>query len=128
MEAPLGNVAQITDDRRYILSQRVVLFKVKQLIESNYFKYCLINDAFQHALFINSTGSTATGIQQKKLMKILLPIPLDKDEQSRIVAVLSNVDGVLEKERSYKQKLLSLKQGLVNDLLSGKVRVNTLLN
>ena len=29
MEAPLGNVAQIPDDKRYILSQRVLLIKPK---------------------------------------------------------------------------------------------------
>ena len=32
MEAPLGNVAQIPDDKKYILSQRVLLIKPKAVL------------------------------------------------------------------------------------------------
>lgn len=37
MEAPLGNIAQIPDDRKYILSQRVILLKTKKHLINNDF-------------------------------------------------------------------------------------------
>ncbi|MCX6685051.1 MAG: restriction endonuclease subunit S [Methanoregula sp.] len=126
LEAPLGNVAQIPDNKKYILSQRVVLFKTKEFIDNLFFKYLLMSNLFQRAIVIDSTGTTATGIQQKKLLKIKLPIP-PKNEQPHIAAILSHTDKAIELEESYKQKLLALRYGLMDDLLSGKVRVNHLI-
>lgn len=53
----------------------------------------------------------------------LPPLP----EQERIASVLSQVDTVIEKETAYRDKLSRIKQGLMEDLLTGKVRVTTLL-
>jgi type I restriction enzyme S subunit len=55
---------------------------------------------------------------------ILLP-PLP--EQQRIAEILSQIDQTIEKEQQYKEKLQRIKQGLMQDLLTGKVRVNHLV-
>ena len=59
----------------------------------------------------------------KSFQFALPPLP----EQQRIAEVLSQIDKVIEKEENYKRKLESLKRGLMEDLLTGKVRVNKLL-
>uniref|UniRef100_A0A7C5X434 Restriction endonuclease subunit S n=1 Tax=Thermocrinis ruber TaxID=75906 RepID=A0A7C5X434_9AQUI len=57
-----------------------------------------------------------------------MPIPLPPlPEQKRIAEILSQIDQAIEKEEKYKQKLERLKKGLMEDLLTGKVRVNKLL-
>ncbi len=56
--------------------------------------------------------------------KLLLP-PLP--EQKRIASILSQIDEVIEKEQKYKEKLERIKRGLMEDLLTGKVRVNCLI-
>ncbi|MBE3138363.1 MAG: hypothetical protein IMZ63_00950, partial [Actinobacteria bacterium] len=48
-------------------------------------------------------------------------------EQRRIAGILSQIDETIEKEQSYKNKYERLKQGLMQDLLTGKVRVNHLI-
>ena len=48
-------------------------------------------------------------------------------EQQRIALVLSQVDKVIESEQRYKEKLERIKQGLMEDLLTGKVRVTSLI-
>ena len=45
-------------------------------------------------------------------------------EQSRIASVLSASDEAIEKEQSYKEKLLALKRGFMEDLLTGRVRIS----
>jgi len=44
-------------------------------------------------------------------------------EQQKIAEILSTVDNKLELLRRKKEKLDVLKKGLMNDLLTGKVRV-----
>jgi len=55
-----------------------------------------------------------------KDFRILLP---SKIEQLRIVQILSEVDSRIEKKQAYKSELECLKKGLMQVLLTGKVRV-----
>ena len=48
-------------------------------------------------------------------------------EQQRIASIFSQIDETIEKEQNYKEKFEKIKQGLMEDLLTGKVRVNYLL-
>ncbi|MDD8019989.1 MAG: restriction endonuclease subunit S [Acidobacteriota bacterium] len=47
-------------------------------------------------------------------------------EQRHIARILSQADEVIEKEEAYKAKLERIKRGLMEDLLTGRVRVNDL--
>jgi type I restriction enzyme S subunit len=117
-EAPLGNIAQIPDNRKYILSQRVLLLKTKSnLIFNSFLKYYLMSDCFQSALRKNSTGTTATGIQQAKLIKIPVVLP-PIQEQQVIAEVLENIDQAIAHTSSLIAKLKLMKAGLLHDLLT----------
>jgi type I restriction enzyme S subunit len=48
-------------------------------------------------------------------------------EQHRIALILSQIDETIKKEQNYKQKLERIKQGVMEDLLSGQIRVNHLI-
>ena len=124
LEAPLGNVAQIPDDRPYILSQRVVLFKTKdELMHNTFFRYQLTYEPFQCILLSESTGTTAKGIQRAKLEKLLVLVPPRYNEQELIVSKLEAIDTRIGTEEQYRDKLKLQKKGLMHDLLTGKVRV-----
>jgi len=58
-------------------------------------------------------------------LKFLKP-PLP--EQKRIASILSQIDEAIEKEQKYKEKLERIKKGLMEDLLTGKVRVLGVMN
>lgn len=61
-----------------------------------------------------------------RIKQIQIPLP-PLPEQHRIASVLSQIDEVIEKEERYKEKLERIKQGLMQDLLTGEVRVNHLI-
>jgi len=74
---------------------------------------------------MNQTGTQGnlnTGI----VKSIFVPQPR-LEEQKEIISVLSSIDKSIENETQERNKLVRIKQGLMQDLLTGKVRVNTLL-
>jgi type I restriction enzyme S subunit len=64
---------------------------------------------------------------EKDILNTLNSIFPPLSEQKRIAEILSQIDQAIEKEEQYKEKLERLKQGLMQDLLTGKVRVNHLI-
>lgn len=123
MEAPLGNVAVIPNDRRYILSQRVVLLRANQRVKHSYLFQYLRSDTFGKILEANSTGTTAKGIQQKRLVQLPVVVP-HPEEQGRIADMLGAVDSKLDALLSKQSHHQTLKRGLMQKLLTGEWRVN----
>src|SRR5699024_6548284 len=117
MEAPLGNVTQIPDNKRYLLSQRVAAFKPIAEIDKTYFRYYLLSNRFQSLLDRFSTGTTAKGISQKNLKPLEFSYPPLK-EQQKIAAILSSVDEEIEKTEEIIEQTARVKKGLMQELLT----------
>jgi type I restriction enzyme S subunit len=126
LEAPLGNVALVPDDRKYILSQRVILLKPNaELMNGVYLSLYLRWRWFQAMLNEESTGTTATGIQRKKLER--LPVLVAPKEQRAAIAEF--LHGLLRQQSRLHievKKFKLKKQGLMADLLEGKKRLECL--
>ena len=100
-EAPMGNVAQVPDNRRYILSQRTIAFDVKdELITEDFLATVLRTPSVFADLTALSSGGTAKGVSQKSLSSVEIRLPKDLKEQERIADNFSNID-----------KLITLHQG-----------------
>ncbi|MDO6654509.1 restriction endonuclease subunit S [Anaerobacillus sp. 1_MG-2023] len=69
------------------------------------------------------TGLAYPQISLKQVRETKIPIP-SKDEQQRIVDILSSVDDQIKSYRIEKERLQELKKGLMQQLLTGKVRVS----
>lgn len=123
LEAPLGNIALIPDHRKYILSQRVVLMKTnKNKISNHWLLQFMMSTDFQKLLRDSATGSTASGIQRARFEKLPLVLPLLK-EQEAIAAVLKAQDDEIQQLKCKYQKLQLLKQGMMQELLTGRIRL-----
>ncbi|MFH1792725.1 MAG: restriction endonuclease subunit S [Patescibacteria group bacterium] len=90
--------------------------------------YYLTRVKIQNYFSIYAGVTTIPDLKHGDFYRTPCVYPKSIDEQTAITNILSSSDSAIEKEEVYKQKLLSLKQGLMDDLLSGKVRVNKLLN
>ncbi|MGA3866032.1 restriction endonuclease subunit S [Ralstonia nicotianae] len=122
MEAPLGNVAVVPDDRKYILSQRVVLIRPNVHASYRFLFQYMRSDMFAAMLDKNSTGTTAKGIQQKRLVQLPVLVP-SLDEQERIAGVLGSVDEKLHALSARHSHYQTMKRGLMQKLLTGEWRV-----
>jgi type I restriction enzyme, S subunit len=124
MEAPLGNIAQVPDNKRYILSQRVILLRPKpQRFTKDYLALQMAGPRFQKELIRQSSGSTAVGIQRAKLELIQVAVPRRKQEQERATQLICLNDKQIRQHEAELIKLQSIKSGLTDDLLTGRVRV-----
>jgi type I restriction enzyme S subunit len=109
----------------YFKDGNLLWLKLREKLNKVYFVKCFnLWYRIQEDDLIIGTSQPALTIE--KLKKMLLPLP-SLPEQQRIAEILSQIDQTIEKEEQYKEKLERLKQGLMQDLLTGKVRVNHLI-
>jgi type I restriction enzyme S subunit len=121
-EAPMGNVAQI-DKEGIALAQRVIKYQgYKELLDNDFLKLALMSDGFQKTLLSEATGSTALGIKGSRLHKLKILIP-NIIEQKEIAKRIKIIDNKIQSEEMLLSKWLSIKRGLMGDLLSGKKEV-----
>ncbi|WP_454846561.1 restriction endonuclease subunit S [Pseudomonas farris] len=126
-EAPLGNLAQIETDNRLAFAQRVIILQAGPRIINTFLKYFMLGQMFRSRLFALGSGSTVEGIQQSTFRRLLITVPESLFEQEIIIQKLTEMDSKINSESKYAAKLKQTKSGLMNDLLTGHVRVTPLL-
>ena len=85
--------------------------------------YILKFSKFRNKIISSMIGTTGRQRASKEAVERLeIPLP-PSDEQERIIEILSNVDKKLELERSEKARLERIKRGLMDLLLTGKIRI-----
>lgn len=117
-EAPMGNVAQVPDNRRYILSQRTIAFDVKDdLITEDFLATVLRTPSVFADLTALSSGGTAKGVSQKSLSSVEIRLPKDLKEQERIADNFSNIDNLITLHQKKIEKLKVLKKVMLKQMI-----------
>lgn len=106
-----------------IYSGFIIRFRSKdKIFDLNYKKYCFHEAMFRQRLLQKSTVSANSNVNQESLSSLNILLPPIK-EQQKISKMLMTQDKKIDKEEAIFVKLEELKKSLMNDLLSGKVRV-----
>lgn len=114
---------------KYICSTGFSVLRVKNRVSCNshYLYYCVLNDnIFLHQILPLIIGSNYPAINSTDLVDIKIPKP-KLAEQQKISSIFSSIDTKIQKEKQELSKLKKIKEGLMQDLLTGKVRVNHLI-
>jgi len=109
-------------DKKFSAIVRLLVLIPQEEVDGEFVKYYINGEVFFPS---ESTGVPQLTRPEVAKTKIALP-PLN--EQKEIAEKLSVVDEKIRQEEKYKEKLEELKKGLMQDLLTGKVRVNNLVN
>ncbi|WP_026193473.1 restriction endonuclease subunit S [Teredinibacter turnerae] len=116
-EAPMGNVAQVPDNNKYILSQRTIAFEVNiKLIEENFLAVMLRAPLLQAKLASLSSGGTAQGVSQKSLASVDGLFPLDIKEQTKIGNLFKQLDTLISQHQAQLKKLNNIKQACLEKM------------
>jgi len=100
----------------------IIRLKEDQKTDIKYVYFYLKGPQIQkHIDRINVQSAQANlSLENINNFKIALP---QKEEQQKIASILSKVDSQIQDNQRYLHKLQELKKGLMQDLLTGKVRV-----
>ena len=129
-EAPMGNVAQVPDNKRYILSQRTIAFDVKEdIITENFLATLLRSPVVFNTLTSLSSGGTAKGVSQKSLAGVDVQIPVDLKEQTLLADYFQSLDHLItlhqcKCKRDYKALKFAWEQRKLGDLTERVTRKN----
>ena len=116
-EAPMGNVAQVPDNKGYILSQRTIAFEVdEKVIAEIYLATVLSSPNIFNRLTELSSGGTAKGVSQKTLSELDIPIPNKVEEQKQIGKYFCNLDNLITLHQRKLSKLKTIKKALLEKM------------
>ena len=116
-EAPMGNVAQVPDNKGYILSQRTIAFDVEEKILSENFLATLLRtpNVFNDLIALSS-GGTAKGVSQKSLSGLDVVIPKNIDEQNKLADYFINLDNLITLHQRKCDQMKELKKYMLKKM------------
>lgn len=110
-EAPLGEVAQVNEER-IALAQRIVCLRGKKdVLDNTFLKYYFLSPKGKAKLKAKETGTTVTGIKQSELREVLVDYP-SYNVQKQITSILSSLDEKIELNRCINENLEQQAQAL----------------
>ena len=116
-EAPMGNVAQVPDNRKYVLSQRTIAFNVdKTKVTNDFLAVLLRSQNVQHTLKSLASGGTAQGVSQKSLSQLKVILPINPKEQQEIGNFFNHFDSLIALHQRKLEKLKQLKKFLLQNM------------
>lgn len=109
--------------KRFLMASDGIRLSVNKEMNNTKFVMEMINSNFFRSIVISrSTGTTRSRIGLTELREIYVKRP-EIDEQNKMAEFLEGLDEKILNERNTNAKYKLLKQGLMSDLLSGKVEV-----
>lgn len=116
-EAPMGNVAQVPDNDKYILSQRTIAFNVNKDKISDFFLAMLLQTTTVHNQLLSlSSGGTAKGVSQKSLSGLSVAIPLSLEEQRKMEMAFKYINHLIHFQQDKIRYLEENKQFLLQNM------------
>lgn len=124
-DGTIGKVAYISDlNRPATLNSGVFVVKpVTDAYTAHFMFYVLESSVFKDFLQQLSAGSTINHLYQKDLVKFDLYVPPTTEEQEAITGILFDMDLDIYKLEEKLSKYQKIKQGMMEELLTGKVRL-----
>lgn len=121
--ASVGRIALIKnlDTPMTINPQLVVLKKIK--LNAVYLNYFMQFEDFQNQIKSKLGGGVLSTLTQEEIKRFEIYIPKTKEEPEQIAAILSDMDAELEAIEKQLEKARQIKQGMMQELLTGRIRL-----
>ena len=121
---PVGKTCIIPKNFKFgiVVADVVRIRVIDECADKEFITYILNFNTCRKRLNMEIIGTTRPRVNLTQIRSLQLPLP-SIYEQQRIASILSQIDETIEKEKKYKEKLGRIKQGLMEDLLTGNVRV-----
>ena len=125
-DGTIGKVAMVPElSKPATLNSGVFVFRTKQGLLPVFLFRVLQSSVFREFIDTLSAGSTIKHLYQKDLKKFEFEIPDDTKEQEAIAEVLTAMDKEIADLETEREKIIQIREGAMDDLLTGRVRLTT---
>ena len=104
------------DKKKYVASTGYAQIKAKEF--NKYLYHYLHTDDFISDVLSRCTGTSYPAIAPKELSRVLVYLPLNREDQKRISDILSTCDTVIQNTQKTIDKYKAIKQGMMQDLFT----------
>ncbi len=119
-----GKVSVVrSQDLPLLMNTSVIRFKPLKNLDYNYLLTFLKSQHFKTQIDLLITGGAQPNFGPAHLNKIIINIPATIEEQHRIATILYNMDAEIERLERKFEKCKMVKQGMMQNLLTGKIRL-----
>ena len=123
-DGTIGKVAIVPElNKPATLSSGVFVFRTNSRLVPAFLFRVLQSSVFREFIDTLSAGSTIKHLYQKDLKKFEFEIPYDTKEQEAIAEVLTAMDKEIANLETEREKMIQIREGAMNDLLTGRVRL-----
>ena len=124
-DGTIGKVALVKHlDKPATLNSGVFVIRpIDDAFYPDFFFYLLRSDVFTDFLSQLSAGSTINHLYQKDFVNFVYKTPRELEEQIAIATILSDMDAEIAGLEAKLDKARQVKQGMMQDLLTGRVRL-----
>ncbi len=121
----VGLTATVENDLpKTVYSGFLIRFRDGDALDIHFKRHCFYEEGFRKRVISASSVSANTNINQDNLKQLLLPFPPTKAEQKAIAEALSDADALIESLEQLIAKKRQIKQGVMQELLTGKTRLH----
>lgn len=123
----IGKIFKIPKQyKRGVINQALLKISIDQTkCNLNYFYKYFEWDKFQDSIIDNTQGGAMKNLVGMDIFrKTVILMPRDITEQKAIAQIISAMDEEIESLKIEKEKMIQIKEGAMDDLLTGRVRLN----
>ena len=91
-------------------------------LDHQYRRYCFQTPAIKRQFFFFAVGTKVSGISKTNIARVMLPVP-SIPEQAAIAVILSDMDAEIAALEAKLAKARQMKQGMMQELLTGRIRL-----
>lgn len=112
------------DAERGIIDSALMRLRINEAVCDPHFVSLLIDESYlvEFQVRAMSQSGVVRNLNNGIIKQLQIPVP-PLEEQQRIIEMVSKFSDKIEQEKQYKNSFQELKRGLMQDLLTGKVRV-----
>lgn len=101
----------------------LVIQDYQETYDMQFLYYVLCSDGVKDQYIAMAAGSSVQNLNKEKVANVILNAPASLEEQSAIASVLSSMDEEISSLEAKREKYASIKQGMMQQLLTGKIRL-----
>jgi len=119
----IGRVLLIEADETYVMNQRTMRLAPKGSVKSKYLHFLLNSDSVHKRIVGMAKPGTQIYVNTDDVLGFNLLISNSQEEQTAIATILSDMDDEIQALEQRLGKTRQIKQGMMQELLTGKTRL-----